>query len=196
MPELVEQGDDLVEGQQRGFALRGLGDVQVVGDHRLRAEQAGLGDVGVHPGAAPLGGPGVEVADEEPERAAVLLEHLPDADVGVIDGQFGPLLEGQAEELVGCKEDPVHQHPVHLEVGPELGGVEGEPLGSQSLGVVGPVPGRDLDVGALRPGQFRQIVRLAAAFATARGVRPDSRPFTASMVCAVCSSRMKAAWCG
>ena len=173
VPELVEQGDDLVEGQQGGFALRGLGDVQVVRDHRLRPEQAGLGDVGVHPGAAPLRGPGVEVAEEEPERGAVLLEHFPDADVRVIDGQFGPFLEGQPEELGGREEDPVHQHAVHLEVGPELGGVEGKPLGSQLLGVVGPVPGGDFEVGALGAGQFRQVLGFTAG--VGHGPRGETR---------------------
>ena len=91
----------------------------------------------------------------------------------MIDGQFGPLLEGQPEELGGGKEDPVHQHPVHLEVGPQLGGVEGKPLGPQLLGVVGPVPGRDFDVGALGPRQFRQILGLTAC--VGHGPRGEAR---------------------
>ena len=158
--ELVEQGDDFVEGQQRRLAFRRFGDVQVVRHDRFRPEEARLRDIGVHPGAAPFRGPGVEVAEEQAERRPVLLEDLPDADIGVVGGKIGALLEPEAVEAGGGVEDAVLQNAVHFEVGLQLRFVEVEALRAQFLRVVRPIPGGDVEVVPLGASERLQRVPL------------------------------------
>lgn len=144
MAELVEEGVDLVEGQQRRLAGTGPGDVEVVDDDGALAEQRGLVHQVVHPGAAALGGAGVEVAEIEADRAAVLLEDLEDPDVGVVAGQVGALGEAQPVQQPGGVEDTVGQHPVELEVRAHGGGVDVVLGLADLLRPVRPVPGGDL----------------------------------------------------
>ena len=69
--ELVEQRARVVEAEQRRLALGGLGEVHHVDDDR--ADVAGellLAAEAAHPGAAPLGGAGEIVAEEEADMAA------------------------------------------------------------------------------------------------------------------------------
>ena len=147
--ELVEHRAGLVQGEQRRLAGVGLGDVEVVGDDGVFAEEAALVDVFVHPRAAAFGGAGVEVAEEDGEGLAVGVEHVPDAHVGLIDGEVLSFLEGDAVELRRGEEDAVGEDVVDLEIRAELGFVEGEPGLADLLGVEGPVGGGEGMAGVL-----------------------------------------------
>ena len=148
MAELMEHGGDFVEAHQGRLAVGRLGDVLVVGDHRLGAGQAVLRHVGIHPGTAALARAGVEVTVEQAQLAAVGLEDLPHAHVRVVDRDVLALLEAQAVELAGRVEHALLEHVVDLEVGLELGFVEGVLLLAHLVGVEGPVGGLELEVAA------------------------------------------------
>src|SRR3712207_9494758 len=85
--ELVEQRVDLVEGQQGGLPVGATGDVEVVHDDWLGAQQPRLGDERAHPGPAALALAGIEVAEVEADRLPVRVVDLPDPDVGVEIGR-------------------------------------------------------------------------------------------------------------
>ncbi len=87
----------------------------------------------------------MDVVDEQPQRVAVGVEDLEDAGVGVVGGPLRTFLEGDAVQLGGGVEDAVAQHPVALEEGPQCGGVDRVALLAQLVGVVGPVPWRQLE---------------------------------------------------
>src|SRR5688500_10576666 len=97
MPKFVKEGGNLVEGKQRRLALGWLGDVHVVPDHRFSLEQEGLLDVRIHPGAAALGGAREQVGEKERERFSIMIEHLKDADIFLVDGQIFALAKGDPE---------------------------------------------------------------------------------------------------
>ena len=138
--ELVERGGHFVPRHQRGFAGRRLGHVQVVGDHRLVAGQAGLRHVGVHPRTATLGVARIGVEDEDRQLRTVGVEHVVGPRVGVVLRQVGAFLERQAVQLVGGEEHAVLQHVLHLEVRLELRFVEVVLRGADLFGIERPVP--------------------------------------------------------
>ena len=152
MPELVEQRRHLVPGQQRGLAVGRLRDVEVIRHHRLLVHQPALVDVGIHPGATALGGPRVQVGQEDRQLRAVRVEHVVDQHVGVVDRQVAAFLELEAVELPRRVEHAVLQHVPHLEVGLELRLVEAVLLGPQLLAVEAPVPGGQLERGLMARG--------------------------------------------
>ncbi len=65
--ELVEEGGDVVEGQERGLAFCGLRDVRDVVDDGQGAEKSGLMDERGHPGATVfvVALEGIEVKERE-----------------------------------------------------------------------------------------------------------------------------------
>ncbi len=140
VPELVEERAHFVDGQQRRLTGRRLGDVEVVDHHRLLAEQVGLVDERVHPGAAALGRAVVVVAEEEPDRRAVLVVHLEDPHVRVVADQVGALGQPQPVDLARGVEDAVPQHPFQLEVRPQRALVDVVLGLADLLRVVLPVP--------------------------------------------------------
>ena len=140
--ELVEQGADRFQGEQGGLAVGGLGDVEGVEHDRPGPEQVRLADERVHPGAAALGVAGVEVGDEQAERAVVVGD-VEDADVGVVGREVVALGEAQPVEPLGGAEDAVVQHPLQLEVGAQGCGVDGEAFAAHAFGVEGAVPRGD-----------------------------------------------------
>ena len=73
--------------QQRCFTRCRMRDVQHVDHHRRRIEQEGLVDEVRHPGAAAFALARVVVAEKEPDRRAIRVEHLPDSHVRVIADQ-------------------------------------------------------------------------------------------------------------
>jgi fructose-specific component phosphotransferase system IIB-like protein len=137
-----------LEGEQGRLAVGGLGDVERVEHDRPGAQEVGLGDERVHPGAAALRVAGVEVGDEQAERAVVVGD-VEDADVGVVGREVVPLGEAQAVEPPGGAEDAVVQHALQLEVGAQGGGVDGEAFPAHALGEEGAVPGGDRVLGEL-----------------------------------------------
>ncbi len=107
MAEFVEEGGDLVEGDERGVARGRLGEVTDVGDDRGGVEQARLADEAGHPCAALFVVALKVVAIDQREVRCIGVEDLEDADVGVVDGKIVPLLEGDAVESSGGVEDAV-----------------------------------------------------------------------------------------
>ena len=101
-----------------------------------------------HPGAGALRGPREVVGQEQPDVAAVLAGHFEAAHVGMIHGQVGALLEAHPEQLVGNVEGS-GDHVVELQVGLHLCFVDIEQGLAHFLGVVAPVPARQLEVAAL-----------------------------------------------
>mmetsp|Transcript_20969 Transcript_20969/g.80829 ORF Transcript_20969/g.80829 Transcript_20969/m.80829 type:complete len:572 (-) Transcript_20969:513-2228(-) len=141
MAELMEHRFDLIPGHQRGLTGRRLGDVEVVGDHRLGTLQRVLADVGVHPRATALAGAGVQVGDENGELLAVVVEHVVDTQVVSIDRQVRAALERDAIELLGREKNAALQHAGQFQVGLELALVEAVLGRTQLVGVMTPVPG-------------------------------------------------------
>ena len=81
--------------------------------------------------------------------AAVGFLDLEDLDVGMVTRQVGLFDEFQSVELFAQGEDAVSD-VVELEVGTQGRVVEGVFFLAQLLGVVPPVPGRELDLPGLR----------------------------------------------
>ena len=155
--ELVEHGANVVGGEQRGLARRRLGEVADVDDDRLGAHQLRLLDEVVHPGAALLV-VALEVVDvEQGEGAAVGVEDLEDAHVGVVDRKVLALLEGNAVELGGGVEDAVFEHVVHLEVGLDLLFVEIVFGFAHLLGIDFPVKRLELESALLLVDDFLNV---------------------------------------
>ncbi len=168
MAELVEGRLHLVVGQQRRFAGGRLGNVEVVGHHRVGAQQLRLRHISVHPGAALLVAAGVHVGDEDGQLLAVGVEHVEHAHVRVVHGQVLALLERQAVQLSGRVEHALGHHIVEFEVRLELVLVEREALRAQLVRVVGPVGRVHLEVGAFPVGQRLQVGRFLARIVDGR----------------------------
>jgi len=83
----VEEGVDLAKRERAGSPGGGLAMLCVVDHDRLGAAQGRTGREFVHPRARRAGGAGEEaLGQEEPEPAAVGVEHLEDPHVGVVAG--------------------------------------------------------------------------------------------------------------
>ena len=98
----------------------------------------------VHPCAAVLVVALEVVEVEQPEVRSVLVEHLEDAHVRLIDRQVVPFLEREAVQLVRGEEDAVREHAVQLEVRLDLVVVQVELRLAHLLGVEVPVPRLEL----------------------------------------------------
>ena len=158
MTELVEQGGDLVVGEQCGLAGGRFGHVEIVADHGcVGVEQRGLGDQSVHPGPTALGVAGVEIADEQPHRGAALGGDLEDPCFGVPADQVGPSGEGEAVQPVGRVEDTVGEHIFEFKVRAHGCGIDVIPGPAHLLGVERPVPGSQLEPAALRVDHGLQV---------------------------------------
>ncbi len=118
--ELVEHGDDVGKGDERGLALDGFGKVGDVVDDGQGAEQLRLRNEFAHPGSAVLVVALEVVAVEEGERLAVGVKDFEDADIRLVDGDVVAFFEGESVELVGGVEDSVLEDVVQFEVGADL----------------------------------------------------------------------------
>ncbi len=160
--ELVEHRGHVGEAEERGLPRRGLGEVADVEDDRAGAAQPRLIHERVHPGAAVLVVALEVVRVEERERFTLGVEHLEHLHVGVVDGEIVALHEGEPVELVGREEYALAQHAAELEVGLDLGVVEGEVRLAHLLGVELPVPRRELVAGLLVVDELLHARRLLA----------------------------------
>src|SRR5579885_1290328 len=124
----------------------------------IKAQQAGLPGAGlceIHPGAASLRGPDKIVADEEGDLAPVRAGYRPASRIGMIKRDVFALLKGKPKEAVcgvKCRLDNFFE----LEIGFKPGLIEAKLLLAPLLGVVTPVPRRDLKIGALGGGDCLQ----------------------------------------
>ena len=143
VPELMEHGVDFVVRHQRGLARRRLRNIEMIADHGFRAGKSGLRHIGAGPGAAPLIGARVEVAEKETQRAAVRIEYFEHIHVRAITLQVLALFERDAIQLGRRVEHAVHQNAANLVIGPQLRAVEGEASPAHFLLVEGPIPRRN-----------------------------------------------------
>ena len=80
---------------------------------------------------------------EKRERFAIHIGDFKDADVGLINRQIVPFLEGDAVEFRRGVEDAIEQDVVQFEVGIDLRFVEGVTRLANFLGIKRPVPRGD-----------------------------------------------------
>ena len=141
VPELVEEGGHLVEGEEGGGGGGGLGEVGDDGydGAYVPAAFAVLGAEVGHPCASSLAFAGEEVEVEDGEEGAVRVAHLEGADVLVVAGDVARFAEGEPVEAGGEGED-AFLHFFQAEVGAEEFVVEGVALLFEAVGVVCPVP--------------------------------------------------------
>ena len=168
--EFVEQRARVVEGQQRGFAVGALGEIHHVDDQRadIAAQLFLLAQRG-HPGAAMLGGPREIIAEEQRDMrpAASVTSHTRTS--GCQTGMSVQLLEAQTEQPCRGVEGGLDD-PVELQIGLGRRLIDIVQALAQLLGVIAPVPGRDLEIAALglRPAPA-SASRSASARFRARG---------------------------
>ena len=172
MPELMEQSAGIVEREQRRLARARLGEVHHIDDKRaLVAVELLLRAQRRHPGAAALGGASEIVAEEYSHVAAAGVGHFERAYVRVPDRDILALLKIQSEQAV-CRRERRRDHVVEGQIGLELGVIEIAAHFAQLLGVVAPVPWRELEVAAFGADQLLQTRRDPQARARAPGARP------------------------
>ena len=153
-----------------GSPAAGRGRLSTLTTTGTEFEQERLVDEIAHPGAAALALAGEIVAQEQPDGAAVGVPHLPDPDIRVIADQVGPADQFDAIEPGRRIEDAIAQHPLEVEIGAQGGGIDVILLGPDPLGVVRPVPWRELD--AVPPGQFGEQRRLGIGVVDGRADQP------------------------
>ena len=118
--------------------------------------------------------------------------HGPGARVGMIELDVEALDEAEAEQPARDVERRL-DHLVELQIGLDLALVEIEQRLAPLLGVIAPVPGRDLEIAALGGDDLLQRLSFAQRCARA-GVQTDcNRPSAASGVFAIVSARRKLA---
>ena len=139
--ELVVHRRDFIESEQRRLAGLGLGDVQVIGHHRLVMQQLRLRHVGGHPRPALLVVACEVVGQEQRERPAVGVEYLEHPHIRLVDGQVPVLLETEAIELVRGVEHTIQQHVIELEVRRDARLIEIVACLAHLLRIERPVPG-------------------------------------------------------
>ena len=84
----------------------------------------------------------MEVAIEERQITAILIQHIVGLHIRMIDGHIGILAEGDAIEACGQSEDTL-LHFRELEVGAKHFAVDIELALLQFVGIVGEVPGHE-----------------------------------------------------
>ena len=143
VPELMEQGLDIVVAEQRGRVARAAGHVHH--DRRDAAHpravlgQAGEPDRPGH-GVPELARPGVEVGIAPAEMlAARPVADVEQSHIRVPGPRLGRLDEREVEDLGRQREQPV-ERGVEREVGRDLVGVHAELVGEDPLVVIGDVP--------------------------------------------------------
>lgn len=160
----MEHGGDVVEADQGGLAGGGLGEVADIVDHRPCAEELGLADIVAHPGAARLVVPLPQIEIHQAQLRAVVIEHLEHHHIGVIDGNVGAALEGDAVEPGGGIEHTILQNLVDLEIGLQRRFIQVIAFLAHLLGIALPVPGLEgkglallVDRGLDQPGLFGRL---------------------------------------
>src|SRR5829696_792810 len=109
------------------------------------------------------------VAVEDADVAAVRAAHLPGPHIGMPDRHLDRM-KRQPEQLLRAIERRL-DHAVELEVRLDLGLLEVAAPGAKLLGVVAPVPWRDLEIAALLRDQLLQGVAVGERGLARR--RPD-----------------------
>ena len=104
VPEFVENGCHLAEGQKRRFGRSGLGEVADDGNQGPFFRYASTVPEGCHPGSASLALPGKEVAVKKGQMTSVLIKHVVNFHVFVVSWNVLGFHEADSIEAV-CKEE-------------------------------------------------------------------------------------------
>ena len=83
---------------------------------RFRSKESALLDISIHPGAAPLGRPGVIIAQEQGERFTVGVVDFKHANIGLVDRKIVALFEGKVVEFSSGEKDAVENDVVQFVV--------------------------------------------------------------------------------
>ena len=170
MSELVEEGPGIVEAQERWSALPSLREVQGINDDGEHLSvQPLLFAKSAHPGAASLRRPVEVVPHEKGNHLAFAVQHLPDADVRVIDRYVAALVETKPEKPMRRVERR-RDHVIQLEIRLQSRSIDIEFGLPAFLGVVVPIPGGQRLIMAFRLRQAFQ------RFALLAGPKPGSVP--------------------
>ena len=144
--EFMEHRRHVVERDERRLARRRLGEVGDIVDHRFGAQQLGLPDEVIHPGAAGFVVTLEVIEIHQAQRGAVLVGDFEDAHVRLIDRDVLALFERQTIELVGCEKHTVLEHIVEFEIRLDLIFIQVVLRLADLLGVHLPVPRRELEM--------------------------------------------------
>ena len=158
--ELVEQGDDVVVGQQAGAALDGRRGVAGEVGHGDLAGEAEPRAADVHPRAAALALAGVVVEVHAGTHAAIGIEHVEVLHVRMPGRDVQALAEAHAEHVGGDVEHAL-EHAGQREVGLELLLLEGVARDAQLLAGPADVPGLEVVQAQLAGGERAQLVQFA-----------------------------------
>ena len=141
VPEFVQEGGHLVEGEEGGTGGGGLGEIGDNGDDGTDVLPLFpvLYPVVGHPGAAAFAFTGEEVGEEDGKEGTVAVVDFESADVGMVAGEIVHFLEGDAVEAMGEGEN-AFAYFLKGKVGTEEFVVEGIFFLFEFVGVVCPVP--------------------------------------------------------
>src|SRR6202140_1990013 len=120
MSKLMEHGNDVGEADQGGFAGGRLRQVGNVVHDRGGSKTPRLADEFGHPGSAVLVVALEVIAIEKGEVLAVGAEGFEGPDIGLINGDVVPFLEGDSVKLICRVEHPVLKNVVEFEIGLHL----------------------------------------------------------------------------
>ena len=140
VPELMQEGVYLVEGEQGGAVGLRFREVHGQGNVRARAVQAALcfAIIG-HPCPTLFAVARMEIRIKHGEMAAVGIFHLVCLHIGVVNGDIRIFLKGDAVEARGQSEHALY-HVAQLEVRAQLLGIEIVLLAAQEVRVIGKIP--------------------------------------------------------
>ena len=177
----MKQGLKLVRGDERRLARGRLAEIGDQADERtvLGAIHNGLAPELGHPRTVALGGAREEVHVEEGHVASLLILHVVNLHIRVVDRDVAALLEAQAVELACESEDCVNA-VVQAEVRLELGIADGVSLVFELLGPVAEIPALEFTLEAVgscivlnglhlfpgfRQGSLKQVLKEAVHLA-------------------------------
>ena len=171
MPELMKQRARVVVGKQHRLPRRRLVQIEIVQHQRNDlAVHLLLVTEARHPRAGRFAWPREIIAVEDRDRLLAAL-HLPHAHFRRIARNVVPLVERDTEQPRRRRELRLDQL-VQLQIGLQRRRIEIVARLAQLLGVVAPVPRRQLEIGALVVDQRLQIVALLQRPLARR--RPDA----------------------
>ena len=120
MAKLVEQGNHIIPGDQRGLPVRRFLIVADVINHRTRSKLVRLLNKIPHPRTARFGITREKVAIEQRHAFTRMVENLPHANIRVINRNIETLDKTDTEQLRGGPEYAIFKHGIEREIGFDL----------------------------------------------------------------------------
>ncbi|CZU36328.1 Uncharacterised protein [Enterobacter hormaechei] len=120
MAKLVEQGNHIIPGDQRGLPVRWFLIVADVINHRTRGKLIRLLNKIPHPRAARFGITREKIAVEQRHAFTRVVENLPHAHIRVVNRNIETLDKADTEQLRSGPEYAIFQHGIEREIGFDL----------------------------------------------------------------------------